>query len=87
MTIITDANKKAILPPAEDLKAFKTPGHFDNKEQFYSLPEYHHNSTELVFGNLVNLFSFFCQSFVEKPRDADMVRTRLDGPRRGRQQR
>ena len=87
MTIITDANKKAILPPAEDLKAFKTPGHFDNKEQFYSLPEYHHNSTELVFGNLVNLLSFFCQSFVEKPRDADMVRTRLDGPRRGRQQR
>ena len=57
MTIITDANKKAILPPAEDLKAFKTPGRFDNKEHFYSLPGYHHNSIELVFRNLVNPLS------------------------------
>ena len=46
MTIITDANKKAILPPAEDLKRHS-----------YSLPGYHHNSTELVFRNLVNPLS------------------------------
>ena len=52
MTIITDANKKAILPPAEDLK-----GHSGIKEHSYSLPGYHHNSTELVFRNLVNPLS------------------------------
>ena len=46
MTIITDANKKAILPPVEDLKRHS-----------YSLPGYHHNSTELVFRNLVNPLS------------------------------
>ena len=51
MTIITDANKKAILPPTEDLKA-----HSDKKDH-YSLPGYHHNSTELVFHNLVNPLS------------------------------
>ena len=49
MTIITDANKKAILPPAEDLKG-ETVHH-------YTLPGYHHNSTELVFRNLVNPLS------------------------------
>ncbi|CAH3168082.1 unnamed protein product [Pocillopora meandrina] len=52
MTIITDANKKAILPPAEDLKAYS-----DNREYLYSLPGYHHNSNELVFRNLVNPLS------------------------------
>nr|XP_058964907.1 uncharacterized protein LOC131791577 [Pocillopora verrucosa] len=52
MTIITDGNKKAILPPAGDLK-----GHSGIKENFYSLPGYHHNSTELVFRNLVNPLS------------------------------
>ena len=55
MTIISDANKEAILSPAEDLKAFKA--RFDNKEHFYSLPGYHHNLTELVFRNLVNPLS------------------------------
>ena len=52
MTIITDANKKAILPPAEDLKPYS-----DNREYVYSLPGYHHNSNELVFRNLVNPLS------------------------------
>ena len=56
MTIITDANKEAILPPAEDLKALPS-GAFGNKTHFYSLPGYHHNSTELVFRNLVNPLS------------------------------
>ena len=56
MTIITDANKEAILPPAEDLKASPS-GAFGNKTHFYSLPGYHHNSTELVFRNLVNPLS------------------------------
>ena len=49
MTIITDANKKAILPPAEDLKG--------DTVHHYTLPGYHHNSTELVFRNLVNPLS------------------------------
>ena len=48
MTIITDTNKKAILPPAEDLKALPS-GAFGNKPHFYSLPGYYHKSTELVF--------------------------------------
>ena len=52
MTIITDTNKKAILPPTEDLKA-----HSDNIKDHQSLPGYHHNSTELVFHNLVNPLS------------------------------
>ena len=52
MTIITNANKKAILPPAEDLKAYSV-----NREYLYSLPGYHHNSNELVFRNLVNPLS------------------------------
>ena len=52
MTIITDGNKKAILPPAGDLK-----GHSGIKENFYSLPGYHHNSTKLVFHNLFNPLS------------------------------
>ena len=49
MTIITDANKKAILPPTEDLKG--------NTVHHYTLPGYHHNSTELVFRNLFNPLS------------------------------
>ena len=52
MTIITVGNKKAILPPAEDLK-----GRSGIKENFYSLPGYHHNSNELVFHNLFNSLS------------------------------
>ena len=56
MTIITDVNKEAILPPAEELKAFPS-GALGSKTHFYSLPGYHHNSTELVFRNLVNPLS------------------------------
>ena len=56
MTIITDANKEAILPPAKDLKALPS-GAFGNKTHYYTLPGYHHNSTELVFRNLVNPLS------------------------------
>ena len=56
MTIITDANKEAILPPAKDLKALPS-GAFGNKKHYYTLPGYHHNSTELVFRNLVNPLS------------------------------
>ena len=54
MTIITDADKKPFLPPAEDLKDLGVPG---EKAHFYSLPGYHHNSTELVFRTLVNPLS------------------------------
>ncbi|XP_022809306.1 uncharacterized protein LOC111346276 [Stylophora pistillata] len=46
MTIITDADKKPVFPPAEDF----------NKDS-YSLPGYHHNSTELVFRRLVTPLS------------------------------
>ena len=56
MTIITDANKEAILPPAKYLKALPS-GAFGNKTHYYTLPKYHHNSTELVFRNLVNPLS------------------------------
>ena len=56
MTIITDANKKAILPPTEDLKAFVS-DYYNKREHFYNLPGHHHNSTELVFRNLVNPLS------------------------------
>ena len=56
MTIITDADKKPFLPPAEDLKDLGVPG---ENAHFYSLPGYHHNSSELVFRTLVNpLFVF-----------------------------
>ena len=53
-TIITDVDKKPVLPPAHDLKDFGGP---DEKAHFYSLPGYHHNSTELVFRTLVNPLS------------------------------
>ena len=46
MTIITDADKKPVFPPAEDL----------NKDS-YSLPGYQHNSPELVFRSLVTPLS------------------------------
>ena len=49
MTLITDANKKVILPPGEDLKG--------NTVHYYTLPGYHHNSTGLFFRNLVNPLS------------------------------
>ena len=56
MTIITGADKKPFLPPAEDLKDLGVPG---ENAHFYSLPGYHHNSSELVFRTLVNpLFVF-----------------------------
>ena len=54
MTIITDADKKPVLPPAEDLKDLGGPG---EKAHFYSLPGYNHTSTELVFRTLVNPLS------------------------------
>ena len=54
MTIITDVDKKPVLPPAKDLKDFRGP---EEKAHFYSLPGYHHKSTELVFRTLVNPLS------------------------------
>ena len=54
-TIITDANKKAVLPPAEDLEAFKALEHgCGTKKHFYSLNGTGHKSPELVFRNLSN---------------------------------
>ena len=53
MTIITNAKKEAILPPAGDLK---TPdGCFKN--HFYSLNGTTHTSPELLFGDLTNKVS------------------------------
>ena len=56
MTIITNAEKKAILPPAGDLKAHYN-GDCNNKKQFYSLNGTNHTSPELVFGDLTNKVS------------------------------
>ena len=54
MTIITNAKKEAILPPAGDLKAI---GECNNKKHFYSLNGTSHRSPELVFGDLTNKVS------------------------------
>ena len=54
MTIITDADKKPVLPPTEDLTNSEKAG---EKAHSYSLPGYHHKSTELVFRTLINPLS------------------------------
>ena len=51
MTIITNANKESVLPPAGDLKAMNDCG---NKNHFYSLNGISHTSSELVFRDLPN---------------------------------
>ena len=59
MTIITNAQKEAILPPAGDLRA-----HSQNeckyKKHFYSLNGTNHTSSELVFRDLPNPLSVSC---------------------------
>ena len=56
MTIITNAKKEAILPPAGDLKAhYKADCNY--KKHFYSLNGTTHKSPELVFGDLTNKVS------------------------------
>ena len=58
MTVITDDNKKAILPPAEDLEAFQPSEHICGiKKHFYSLNGTDHKSPELVFRSLSNPLS------------------------------
>ena len=53
MTIITNAKKEAILPPAGNFKAnYKADCY--NKKHFYSLNGTNHTSPELVFGDLTN---------------------------------
>ena len=53
MTIITNANKESVLPPAGDLKAaVHCP-----KKHFYSLDGTSHTSPELVFRDLPNQLS------------------------------
>ena len=49
MTIITKANREALLPSAEELKNSASCG---NKKHIYFLEKTSQNSTELVFGNL-----------------------------------
>ena len=49
MTIITNANRNALLPPAEELKNIAA---CDNRKHMYSLEKTSQNSPELVFGNL-----------------------------------
>ena len=56
LTIITNAKKEAILPPAENLTAHGTPP-CDNKIHFYSLNGTTHASPELVLGDLTNKVS------------------------------
>ena len=56
MTVITNAKKEAILPPAGDLKAhYKADCNI--KKHFYSLKGTTHTSPELVFGDLTNKVS------------------------------
>ena len=56
MTIITNAKKEAILPPAGDLKAHHK-AECNYKKHFYSLKGTTHTSPELVFGDLTNKVS------------------------------
>ena len=55
MTIITNAKKEAILPPAGDLKRLNFG--CGNKNHFYRLSGTTHTSPELVFGDLTNKVS------------------------------
>ena len=48
MTIITNTNRDALLPPTEDLETF----HGSVKKHFYSLEGTGHKSPELVFRSL-----------------------------------
>ncbi|KAL9956942.1 hypothetical protein ACROYT_G038507 [Oculina patagonica] len=57
LTIITNANKEAVLPPAGDLKAASQ---CDNKKHFYSLDGTNHTSSELVFPDLSIPLSVSC---------------------------
>ncbi|KAL9958395.1 hypothetical protein ACROYT_G035401 [Oculina patagonica] len=56
MTIISNANKEAVLPPAGDLM-IQTNGACVNKRYYYSLDGTHHTSPELVFRDLSNQLS------------------------------
>ena len=53
MTIITDTNRDALLPPAEDLQSF--PGHICGKKHYYTLEGTEQKSAELVFRNPLSL--------------------------------
>ena len=78
MTIITDADKKPVLPPAEDLKDLGGP---EEKAHFYSLPGYNHTSTELVFRTLVNPLSVSNNQEMQIWYGQDMVDSREEGNR------
>ena len=52
LTIITNANKESVLPPADDLRANGC-----NIKHFYTLDGITHTSPELVFGDLANPLS------------------------------
>ena len=54
LTIITNANKESVLPPAGDLKARSACG---KKKHFYRLDGTSHTSPELVFSDLPKLLS------------------------------
>ena len=53
LTIITDTNRDALMPPAEDLQSI--PGHLCGKKHYYTLEGTERNSPELVFRNAVNV--------------------------------
>ena len=59
MTIITNASKESVLPPAEDLKYLKENSNNEclKKKHFYSLDGISHTSPELVFRDLPNQLS------------------------------
>ena len=59
MTIITNANRKSVLPPSENLMAFKPGTGHDcgTKKHFYNRGGVNHKSQELVFNHLLNPLS------------------------------
>ena len=56
MTIITNTQRKAFLPPAGDLKGRNVVG-CENKKHFYHLDGITHTSSELHFSHLPNPLS------------------------------
>ena len=57
LTIITNANKEAVFPPIDDLKAVISKGECHSKKIVHSLDGITHTSPELVFGDLSNPLS------------------------------
>ena len=85
LTIITNASKESLLPPAGDLKARSDC--LDNKPHFYSLSGTTHTSPELVFSDLSNPLSvsrnqelqiWYGQDWIDNSEDINSGKTCVD---------